>query len=41
MEPKGQMLGFDIDDAAYIPVSIAMKAFNLPELTEIDAVYSP
>ena len=40
MEPKGQMLGFDIDDAAYIPVSIAMKAFNLPELTEVDSVYS-
>ena len=39
MEPKGRMLGFDIDDAVYVPVSIAMKAFNLSELTEIDAIY--
>lgn len=41
MEPKGQLLGLDIGDAAYIPVSIAMQAFNLSELTEIDALYSP
>ncbi len=40
MEPKGQMLGFDIGDAAYIPVSMAMQAFNLSELTEIDSIYS-
>ncbi|MFC2173244.1 ABC transporter permease [Acidobacteriota bacterium] len=40
MEPKGQMLGFDIDDAAYIPVASAMKLFNLDELMEIDVVYA-
>jgi putative ABC transport system permease protein len=36
MEPKGQMLGFDLDDAAYIPVANAMRIFNRPELDEID-----
>jgi putative ABC transport system permease protein len=35
MEPKGQMLGFDLDDAAYIPVADAMRLFNRPELDEI------
>ncbi|HJW44557.1 MAG TPA: ABC transporter permease [Geothrix sp.] len=36
MEPKGQLLGFDLDDTAYIPVGTAMGLFNLPELHEID-----
>ena len=36
MEAKGQMLGFDIDDAVYIPVASAMSLFNLEELHEID-----
>jgi putative ABC transport system permease protein len=40
MSPKGQFLGFDIDDAAYIPVASAMKMFNLSELVEIDLVYA-
>lgn len=40
MEPKGQMLGFDIDDAAYVPVSSALKLFNLDELFEIDLTYA-
>jgi putative ABC transport system permease protein len=40
MESKGQMLGFDIDDAAYTPVSVGMKMFNLDELVEIDVVFS-
>ena len=31
-----QLLGFDLDDAAYIPVGTAMGLFNLPELQEID-----
>ncbi|MEE8524441.1 MAG: ABC transporter permease [Thermoanaerobaculia bacterium] len=39
MEPKGDMMGFDIDDAAYIPVSAAMQIFNMNELTEIDSIY--
>lgn len=40
MEPKGRMLGFDLDDAAFIPVSRALKLFNLDELTEIDVLYT-
>jgi len=40
MSSKGQFLGFDIDDAAYVPVASAMKLFNLPELNEIDIVYT-
>jgi putative ABC transport system permease protein len=39
MEPKGQLLGFDVDDAAYIPVASAMKLFNLDELNEIDVLF--
>ncbi len=40
MESKGQFLGFDIDDAAYVPVASALKLFNLSELTEIDVLYA-
>ena len=40
MSPKGQFLGFDIDDSVYIPVANALKIFNLPELNEIDIVYA-
>jgi putative ABC transport system permease protein len=40
MEPKGQVLGFDLDDAAFVPVATAMRVFNLPELLEIDLVFS-
>jgi putative ABC transport system permease protein len=36
MEPKGQFLGFDLDDAAYVPVATAMDMFNIDELNEID-----
>jgi putative ABC transport system permease protein len=36
MEEKGQFLGFDLDDSAFIPVANAMRLFNLPELNEID-----
>jgi putative ABC transport system permease protein len=39
MEPKGQFLGFDIDDAAYIPVASAMRIFNMDEVNEIDFLY--
>ncbi len=39
MEPKGQMLGFDLDDAAFVPVASAMRTFNLDELAEIDLVF--
>ncbi|MBW2232561.1 MAG: ABC transporter permease [Deltaproteobacteria bacterium] len=40
MAPKGRMLGFDIDDAAYIPVATAMRLFNLDELQEVDVLFS-
>ncbi len=40
MESKGQMLGFDLDDAAFIPVARAMKIFNLDELNEIDLIFT-
>ncbi len=40
MEPKGQMLGFDLDDAAFIPVATAMRVFNLDELNEIDLTFA-
>ncbi len=35
MESKGQYLGFDMDDAAYIPVANAMRLFNRSELAEV------
>jgi putative ABC transport system permease protein len=40
MEPKGQMLGFDLDDTAWIPVASAMRVFNLDELFEVDVLYA-
>lgn len=40
MEPKGQMLGFDLDDAVYVPVASALRLFNLVELSEIDVLYA-
>jgi putative ABC transport system permease protein len=38
MEAKGQFLGFDIDDSAYIPVGEARHLFNREALQEIDAL---
>ncbi len=38
MESKGQLLGFDLDDSAYIPVATAMDLFDVDELQEIDVV---
>lgn len=38
MEPKGQFLGFDIDDGAYIPVASARQLFNRDALHEIDVL---
>jgi putative ABC transport system permease protein len=39
MEPKGQLLGFDMDDLVYVPVGTAMKMFNQDELAEIDVTF--
>ncbi|MGE5126889.1 MAG: ABC transporter permease [Betaproteobacteria bacterium] len=40
MVPKGEMMGFDIDDVVYVPVASAMRLFDLDELLEIDLIYS-
>ncbi|MFQ5654685.1 MAG: ABC transporter permease [Planctomycetota bacterium] len=40
MAPKGQILGFDMDDLAFIPAASAMDAFNLDELIEIDLTFA-
>ncbi len=40
MAPKGQFLGFDMDDTAYIPVASARSLFNTEELLEIDLTFS-
>lgn len=40
MESKGQLLGFDIDDAVYIPTSKAMALFNREGLMEIDLLHA-
>jgi putative ABC transport system permease protein len=40
MEPKGQFLGIDLDDIAFIPVASAMRVFNQAELIEIDVLYT-
>jgi putative ABC transport system permease protein len=40
MEPKGQMLGFDLDDGAYVPVADALRLFDLADLAEIDLTYA-
>lgn len=35
MEPKGQFLGIDLDDTAYVPAARAMELFNREGLNEI------
>ena len=40
MEAKGQMLGFDLDDAVYIPTRKAMAMFDQDSLMEVDLLYS-
>jgi putative ABC transport system permease protein len=39
MEPKGQVLGMDLDDAVYIPAARAMELLNRPGLMEIQVAY--
>lgn len=41
LAPKGQMLGFDLDDAAYIPTRKAMALFDRDSLMEVDLLYTP
>jgi putative ABC transport system permease protein len=40
MESKGQILGFDLDDAVYIPAARALALFNRESLMEIDLLYA-
>ncbi|WP_432460335.1 ABC transporter permease [Agarivorans sp. QJM3NY_25] len=41
MQPKGQFLGFDLDDVVYIPAAHALAIFNRESLMEVDVVYRP
>jgi putative ABC transport system permease protein len=41
LAPKGQILGFDIDDAVYLPTALALQMFNREGLMEIDILYAP
>ncbi len=40
MEPKGQILGFDMDDTVYLPTIQALDLFNREGLMEIDVLYN-
>ena len=40
MHPKGQLLGFDLDDTVYIPIGRAMAMFDRESLMEVDVLYS-
>ena len=40
MEPKGEILGMDMDDVVYVPVAQGLKLFNTDELFEIDVIFS-
>lgn len=41
MAPKGQMLGFDLDDTVFIPADKALELFDRQSLMEIDVLYHP
>lgn len=40
LQPKGQFLGIDLDDTAYIPAARALELFNREGLSEIDLSYA-
>jgi putative ABC transport system permease protein len=40
MEPKGDMVGIDLDDTVYIPAARGLELFNRQGLLEIDVLYS-
>jgi putative ABC transport system permease protein len=39
LAPKGQFLGLDLDDTAFVPTARAMELFNSAGLTEINLTY--
>ncbi len=41
MAPKGQVLGFDLDDTVYIPTARALEVFNREGLMEAHVAYPP
>jgi len=41
IEPKGQLLGFDLDDTIYLPAARAMELFDRDEVMEIHVLYRP
>ncbi len=41
MASKGQILGFDLDDAVYIPAARALELFDRQSLMEVDVLYEP
>ncbi|MEM8962192.1 MAG: ABC transporter permease [Acidobacteriota bacterium] len=41
MEPRGSLLGMDIDDTVYIPTASAMTLLNRDELDEVHVMYRP
>jgi putative ABC transport system permease protein len=40
MEPKGEMVGIDLDDTVYIPAARGLELFNRQGLLEIDVLYA-
>ena len=40
-EPKGQMLGLDLDDTVYVPVERGLALFNREGLVSIDIAFDP
>jgi putative ABC transport system permease protein len=41
MAPKGQVLGFDLDDTVYIPTTRALEVFNREGVMEAHVAYKP
>ena len=41
MAPKGQVLGFDLDDTVFIPTARALELFNREGVMEVDVLYEP
>lgn len=39
LKPKGQMLGFDLDDTVFIPTARALELFNRDGVMEIDVLH--
>ncbi|HVY65577.1 MAG TPA: ABC transporter permease [Gammaproteobacteria bacterium] len=40
MQPKGQVVGIDLDDTVYIPAALGLELFNRQGVQEIDLLYA-